>query len=72
MGLDAIWGRRESLPSYLEENLDLRGVIDDCNWLKSDSSTLLLEGLEVGPRDCSAWGCFYSSHFAAIKVSVVM
>ncbi|RRT45794.1 hypothetical protein B296_00054880 [Ensete ventricosum] len=52
--------------------VELRGVVGGRVRLKSDPSTLLLEGLEVGPRDCSARGCFCSSHFSTIRVSAAM
>ncbi|RRT44997.1 hypothetical protein B296_00034494 [Ensete ventricosum] len=37
-------------------HVELRGVVDSCNRLKSNPYTLLLKGPEVGPRDCSARG----------------
>ncbi|RRT37419.1 hypothetical protein B296_00038987 [Ensete ventricosum] len=52
-------------------HVELRGIVGGHVWLKSDPS-ILLDGPEVGPRDCSAWGCFYSSRFSAIRVSVAM
>ncbi|RZR92242.1 hypothetical protein BHM03_00020517 [Ensete ventricosum] len=51
--------------------VELRGVVGGRVRLKSDPSTLL-EGLEVGPRDCSARGCFCSSRFSTIRVSAAM
>ncbi|RWV77037.1 hypothetical protein GW17_00062194 [Ensete ventricosum] len=53
-------------------HVELRGVVDGCNRLKSNPYTLLLEGPEVGPRDCSSRGRFCSSRFPAIRVSTVM
>ncbi|RZR85725.1 hypothetical protein BHM03_00012737 [Ensete ventricosum] len=75
MGLDAIRGHQESFPPFLEENLSLHGVesvVGGHVWLKSDPSILLLDGPEVGPRDCSGRGRFCSLHLPAIRVSAVM
>ncbi|RRT71725.1 hypothetical protein B296_00011735 [Ensete ventricosum] len=51
--------------------VELKGVVGGHVRLKSDPSTLLV-GFEVGPLDCFARGCFYSSLFPTIRVSTAM
>ncbi|RWV85941.1 hypothetical protein GW17_00052215 [Ensete ventricosum] len=68
-------GARSSFPFIwrkISVHVELKGVVGGHVQLKSDPSTLLLVGFEVGPLDCSALGCFYSSHFSTIRVSIAM
>ncbi|RZS24837.1 hypothetical protein BHM03_00057952 [Ensete ventricosum] len=51
-------------------HVELRGVVDGCNRLKSNPYTLLLEGPEVGPRDCSSRGRFWRSYIPVFQIQM--